>query len=304
MSIKTNGLGDRGELESTPKSLYSIIKEKNIAKIQEIIQSGVDINRIDEESGWTPLEIAVNEGDIEIINTLLEAGALVQEGSSTPLHLAACNGSTEVVNLVLEAGKYVVREKDSQFYDALLTAICGGYVEIVRSLIGVGADVNHLWDCGSGLHYAVQNNYKAIVEVLLTAGADVDIRDPDEYGYQFTPLMEAACEVGSEIGDIVQILIAFGADVHGRDIHGRTPLILAAEFDNVEAVSKLIQAGADVNAKDNDGKTALVYASRHELLGIESSPDTLMGYFNNTYTSERVSVAKILLDAGGTEIGV
>lgn len=51
-------------------------------------------------------------------------------------------------------------------------------------------------------------------------------------------------------------MIAKGADVHTRDNHGVTPLMLT---DDENVCRKLIEMGVDVNAVDNQGKTALLH---------------------------------------------
>lgn len=48
---------------------------------------------------------------------------------------------------------------------------------------------------------------------------------------------------------IVEILIANGADVDERDVHGYTPLHMAIEEGHTEVAKVLIENGADVNAR-------------------------------------------------------
>jgi ankyrin repeat protein len=55
-------------------------------------------------------------------------------------------------------------------------------------------------------------------------------------------------------------LLKAGAKVSGMDSQGRTPLHLAAKFDNVRAAEVLIKEGAKVMARDVAGKTPLDYA--------------------------------------------
>ena len=59
---------------------------------------------------------------------------------------------------------------------------------------------------------------------------------------------------------VVQILIDAGADVDIQDNDGRTALMWASSNDNLEVVQELIKAGADVNIQNNEGWTALIYA--------------------------------------------
>ena len=58
------------------------------------------------------------------------------------------------------------------------------------------------------------------------------------------------------------MLIKHGADVTAEKIDGETPLHLASEWGQVDAVSTLIEHGADVAAQRRDGQTPLHLASQ------------------------------------------
>jgi len=60
--------------------------------------------------------------------------------------------------------------------------------------------------------------------------------------------------------EIVELLIAAGADVNARDDGGDTPLLNAAAFGQKEIVELLIGKGAEVNAKNANGETPLDWA--------------------------------------------
>ncbi|RYJ44857.1 ankyrin repeat domain-containing protein [Flavobacterium beibuense] len=71
-----------------------------------------------------------------------------------------------------------------------------------------------------------------------------------------TPLCNAICK-----GDVetVKKFIEYGVDVNETS-NGKTPLMLAARYNNVEIIKLLVDNGAYVNAKDDKGFTALKYA--------------------------------------------
>lgn len=70
------------------------------------------------------------------------------------------------------------------------------------------------------LHWAVDGNQKAVVEMLLAAGAQVDARKRNGV----TPLHVA---VALNRSDLAQLLLNKGANVNAKDKLGRTPLLLA-----------------------------------------------------------------------------
>ena len=51
--------------------------------------------------------------------------------------------------------------------------------------------------------------------------------------------------------DVVQALLAKGADVNAKDSRGLTALMMASQFGHVDVVQALIAKGADVNAQES-----------------------------------------------------
>ena len=80
---------------------------------------------------------------------------------------------------------------------------------------------------------------------------------------QPTPII-SACEFGRK--DDVQRLIENGVNINAlgfnEDLHDRTPLMAALEFQEVEIAVLILAAGADVNVVNSCGWTALHFAAR------------------------------------------
>ncbi len=100
------------------------------------------------------------------------------------------------------------------------------------------------------LHYAVENNKKEFVHLLLAKGAAID--KPNHIGH--TPLRLTVMGNNKELA---RLLLNKGTDVDAPDSNGRTPLHVAILLDNKELVQPLLQYGADPFVKDAEAKTAL-----------------------------------------------
>jgi len=74
------------------------------------------------------------------------------------------------------------------------------------------------------------------------------------------PLHVAAGKWGQE--GLIEEVIARGAVIDIRNIHGQTPLHLAVEHGNLDAISVLLEHDADVNAEDREGATPLQLAGK------------------------------------------
>lgn len=128
-------------------------------------------------------------------------------------------------------------------YTSLSYASEYGYIEIVKSLIVNGADLNIMTKHNgseTALMMAVREGHTEIVHLLIDAGADIDD--------VFTDLSFAAFQ-----GDIEKIkaLIDAGANVNRKDKGGETPLVRATREGHTGAAKMLIFAGANIDGTDD-----------------------------------------------------
>jgi len=80
-----------------------------------------------------------------------------------------------------------------------------------------------------------------------------------------TALIEAAWNGHAEIADL---LVKAGAKIDVRNYDGRTPLHLASKYGHPAIVKLLLEAGADPNVKDTGGSTPLTFAVEGDYLKI------------------------------------
>lgn len=60
--------------------------------------------------------------------------------------------------------------------------------------------------------------------------------------------------------DWMEFLLAKGADVNARDVHGETPLVVASNLGFTEGIDVLLQHGARVDEPSSTGETPLISA--------------------------------------------
>ena len=80
-----------------------------------------------------------------------------------------------------------------------------------------------------------------------------DIRGNIYLGHT-TPL-HAACEY--KLFELIQYLLASGAQIESTDFEGRTPLLLAAELGSLDVIRSLIDSGSNINQVDFEGNSIL-----------------------------------------------
>ena len=116
------------------------------------------------------------------------------------------------------------------------------------------------YDKISLLHAAAEGMEVDVIEVLLSAGATINIQS----GWSNTPLISALLYAFNEpvrCTRTLACLLDAGANVNYRDDDGRTPLMYAARIEDwTGVVQMLIEAGANPYAMDNEGCTVLHYA--------------------------------------------
>nr|NP_001247333.1 uncharacterized protein Dmel_CG42534, isoform D [Drosophila melanogaster]AFH06650.1 uncharacterized protein Dmel_CG42534, isoform D [Drosophila melanogaster] len=216
------------------------------------------------------------------------------EDGFTPLHLAVIQGNLAMVNLLL-ANKADVNAVDNEGHSVVHWATVCGEVESLRAVLAAGASVAKPdANGGTPLHYAAQmcgaskqdskqqasssNSSRLSLEILgillSHPQSSVDVQDKD--GRQ--PLLWAA-SAGS--AKAVIALVKAGARVESSDKDGLTALHCAGSRGHTECIDTLIGlCGAPTDLIDSNGCTALHYAvtlghadATARLLDLEADPN-------------------------------
>ena len=173
-------------------------------------------------------------------------------------------------------------------------------IEKIKELIDLGADFNNLWSWDEGKNgktpfiWAIEEGYPEIVEYMIQHGANVNT--PAPYGDRDLPIMLAAIGDGSI--DLIKLFLKYGADTTLTNNKGKTLIMYAAEYRNVDILKVLL--GEDdcnviinqllnrkkttslnkeiinqllINVTDNNEKTALMFALQN--IGLRDNTETV-----------------------------
>lgn len=252
--------------EQPALSLHQAAAAGNLEQVNKLLAQGADIHAKD-ENGRTPLHRAAWYARKDVVEVLLARGANVNEvdgSGQTPLHMAANFGGKDVPELLLAHGAQI-DARDNAGNTPLHAA--AGFADVGRDLlellIAKGADVKATNEAGqTPLHRVamitrLDKRIERAAEVLLAHGAEVDAKDKSGYGN--TPL-HFAVQSGNK--ELVDLLVAKGADIEAKNSVGATALHLAAPNGRSDIVELLLNRGNDVNSVDSGGRTPLhgIYA--------------------------------------------
>lgn len=297
--------------------VYSIPEAAEAGNVEVLaarIKEGANVNQID-EFGNCPLHLAARKNATECLALLLQAGAdplvrnaegqtaiqlvtapdtirvlrdaMVQRRLEIEICHAVARGNLRPLRTVLDNPNRKFNPNildESNSMSLLMLACSQGDVELVKTLIAAGADVNYVSaNRRSVLHIAVDHNQPAVVSALLQAGANpmqqagnsaMPIHDavwnnrvecvkallPAYKNINYSPdgahnglPLNLAIDRGWTT--VVQAFIDAGMDLNTNK-YGTPPLIHAAASGKVNIVQQLLRAGADVNARAQNGQTA------------------------------------------------
>jgi len=229
--------------------------------LRALIGHGVDLNHA--HAGMTPLLAATRDswhGRPDAVTTLLANGAdpRVADGDgNTPLHHAARSSDPGVVALLRDAAAEIDAINQDGLSPLGVACVAGNW-RLAKFLLERGARPEPAGGQPVLLAAAAtEEDDPAGVQLLLKHLAKVDTRD----GQRRSALHEAA--LAGHI-DIVNTLLAAGADVHAHDALGRTPWLEAARGGRIAVLERLAEAGVDVTVIDAEQRNAVRVACASE----------------------------------------
>ncbi|WP_424102580.1 ankyrin repeat domain-containing protein [Moorena producens] len=157
--------------------LIQAVQDNQLPTVQSLLAIGANLNVRDTESGLTPLMMAANQANVEMVSVLLDSGAdlyMLDSCSGTSvLHQACKGGSPEVIRLLFEAGAFVDAVSATRTHQTPLHyALRQGQLSCAEALIRAGANLRFI--DGSG-----QNSREIATDVLGSDHALLELFQPN-----------------------------------------------------------------------------------------------------------------------------
>jgi ankyrin repeat protein len=192
-------------VQTDPSSeLRAAAAANDSAPVGELLSRGADIEARDAQ-GRSPLLLATRENAVDAARVLIGAGADVNakdDIGDSPYLYAGAEGRLQILRMTLKAGADLA-SVNRYGGTALIPAAHHGHVATVHELLKTAIDVDHVNDLGwtALLEAIILGNggsaHIEIVQLLIDAGADVDLADGDGV----PPLAHARTRGYAEIAD-------------------------------------------------------------------------------------------------------
>lgn len=194
-----------------------------------------------------------------LIRTLLTKGDHMVIKSRARLVLHKCPGecTDEVVQAVLAEGANIIIDTRHREESGLHMACRRENNKLLKLFLKSGADPVARDGSGRTPLHIVEN--EAATRLLIEHGADPVVMEAGTQPWS-TPLENA---IHQKKLDVVKAMLEF-VDVDFRRKNGKTPLHMAAQYNDEVLLRLLLDKGADVAAQDNRNDTTLHLAVPHE----------------------------------------
>ncbi len=254
-------------------------KKENEAKLIEAIATG-EIKQVKElvsdkntslaanKQGVTPLDLAIMNQDYKIASVLLEHGADISSNSNNPLFVTlvfsigdpdnqeSYKEARDMFLAAIKNHKDKLDDTNGRGNTALHIAALRGVADVVALLMAEGLDPSQPNSEGeTPVYIASQEGHTEVITQL--AEHDPELLKVKDHGGN-TIITAAVINMRAELLDMLFEKVP--GIINEQNNEGKTALIYASEYGEIELVKKLLKAGADPSIKDQENKSAAMWA--------------------------------------------
>jgi ankyrin repeat protein len=246
---------DSVDSESSKRKVEYLMHAIDLGDLEEAgswLRQGVNVEEKDERPE-RPLINAIQTGFVQAVELLLDHRRDLDletpnSAGDTPLKIAAESGNTELVKILLTAGA-IVDNPSRRGFTPLMSACRHGHEPAVQALLSRAANCSlHSHDGYTSLHYATFSRdgakiIKLLSERLTSLGIPRDIPKADNGE---TPLLTLSKNYADTPfwWKMLDALLKGGIDINKADMNGTTPLYYAVGRECSKLVARLVSEGA------------------------------------------------------------
>ncbi|XP_025085728.1 uncharacterized protein LOC112559060 [Pomacea canaliculata] len=209
--------------------------------LRRLLQKGADINFCSIQ-GESVLTLAVKSNNWPVVQFLVSRGVQCSVQTLEQLHT--------IHRLIKSSSSTFVEDKQ---------------VKLMTLLSNSGLSINVLDQCGkTPAELALIHKKWKLLRYLLKSKAHI-ISKRDSFFHD----LARHCIAGDIFTDITRLLVIYGLDINQQNIFGVTPVHVAADEENWDAVIVFVENGAHINILDRYGRSLL-----HTVVGHLSSQDS------------------------------
>ena len=211
--------------------LISAIRKGLSEIVEKVLELRVDIDTVKDKMGYTPLYLAIDKNNLEIVKLLLKHNVNANRRDKfdrTPLLFAISKGNSQIVKELVSNGAEV-DGKNSLGMTPFMKAWTDNQMDIAKILLDHGADVDFCWhDRSTTLHFEATYGNLENVRFLLKHNANINAVDNDKD----TPLHLAT---RNDHAEVVKLLLSSGGnDLIIRNQDGNIAFESAFAKNNIE----------------------------------------------------------------------
>ena len=239
-------------------ALIKAVKAEQAEAVQFVLD--LEIADIDyrNEDGNTAIMLACELGDINILHSLVSAGANVDLQNNdgwTPLMKASQNNHITIIHVMLDEADADPHLQNQIGSNALMIAAFAGCLEAVELFITKGVDCTHQREDGvTAFMLACQKGHIEIAELLLNHQVNPNVTNKEG-----TNAFILACNSGHT--PVVKLLLNKEVNPNVSNLNGWNALMCASANGHTQIVELLLTVVVvDINTRNNNSWNAFMLA--------------------------------------------